>query len=166
MNSARRPRAGAKTHACWGRGLYTGYRTVRNLPVIMWEKCAEYDANDPCRGVCLRVGFRDGERNLRYAHVNRPEKGRTCRACHETHASNKAKYVRDWVLFGSSRRRLPINFEQTETGGRCGPGCHRAYGYDRVKPVINHPAQRPAARPEATTAPRGEGKDEKKGSQS
>lgn len=146
--------------------MYTGYRTVRNLPVIMWEKCAEYDANDPCRGVCLRVGFRDGERNLRYAHVNRPEKGRTCRACHETHASNKAKYVRDWVLFGSSRRRLPINFEQTETGGRCGPGCHRAYGYDRVKPVINHPAQRPAARPEATTAPRGEGKDEKKGSQS
>jgi len=110
--------------------------------------------------------FRNGDHNLHHLHVNKETKGRTCRACHEIHASNKAKHVRDWVPFGSKRWRLPINFEQTETGGRCGPGCHRAYGYDRVKPVINHPAQRPATRPEATTAPRGEGKDEKKGSQS
>jgi hypothetical protein len=32
------------------------------------------------------TGFRNGKQNLHFAHVNK-EKGRTCRACHEKHAS-------------------------------------------------------------------------------
>jgi len=32
---------------------------------------------------------------------------------------------------------LLINFEKTETGGKCLPGCHQLFGYDRGKPVKN-----------------------------
>lgn len=81
------------------------------------------------------TGFRNGDVNLHYKHVNKPEKGRTCRACHETHASNKPKMIRDTVPFG--KWALPTNFEKTETGGKCAPGCHVPRGYDRVEPIKN-----------------------------
>lgn len=84
------------------------------------------------------TGFRNGERNLHFLHVNRPYKGRTCRACHEPHAGRKAKMIAESVRFGAWM--LPINFEQSETGGSCAPGCHRAYSYDRRKPVENFTA--------------------------
>lgn len=73
--------------------------------------------------------FRDGDRNLHYLHVNR-EKGRTCRACHEVHASNHPYHIRDSVPFGLGNWELPINFEKTETGGTCTPGCHKTASYN------------------------------------
>jgi predicted CXXCH cytochrome family protein len=79
--------------------------------------------------------FRNGDENLHYLHVNRDKKGRTCRACHETHASNRQKHVRDSVPFGSGGWELPIRFEKTDTGGSCAPGCHVSYEYDRDHPV-------------------------------
>jgi predicted CXXCH cytochrome family protein len=79
--------------------------------------------------------FRNGNENLHYVHVNKPERGRTCRACHDAHATNNPKHIRDAVPFGSWE--LPINFEKTATGGRCMPGCHQRFGYDRQKPVRN-----------------------------
>ena len=33
--------------------------------------------------------FRDGERNLHYLHVNKSEKGRSCRMCHNIHWRNQ-----------------------------------------------------------------------------
>lgn len=84
------------------------------------------------------TGFRNGERNLHFLHVNRAIKGRTCRACHETHAGTKSKMIADSVPFGTWR--IPINFEQTESGGSCAPGCHRAYRYDRERRVKNFAA--------------------------
>jgi hypothetical protein len=30
---------------------------------------------------------------------------------------------------------LPIQFEKTETGGGCKPGCHLPFAYDRESPV-------------------------------
>ncbi|MCP3905077.1 MAG: cytochrome C [Planctomycetes bacterium] len=83
------------------------------------------------------TNFRNGDVNLHYLHVNREKKGRTCRACHETHASNSEKHIRDSVPFGSGGWKLPIGFEKTETGGSCSPGCHKPYGYDRDAPVMN-----------------------------
>lgn len=80
--------------------------------------------------------FRNGDRNLHYLHVNRETKGRTCRACHETHASVKAKHIRETVPFGRGGWRLPIRYEKTDTGGSCAPGCHKPYEYDRDTPVI------------------------------
>lgn len=79
--------------------------------------------------------FRNGDLNLHYLHVNRDKKGRTCRACHETHASSKQKHVRESVPFGSGGWELPIRFEKMEDGGSCAPGCHVSYEYNRVDPV-------------------------------
>ncbi|QEM66772.1 cytochrome C [Geobacter sp. FeAm09] len=76
--------------------------------------------------------FRNGNRNLHYVHVvNR--KGRTCRVCHEPHASTGEKLIsKEGVQFGDWK--IPINFKLTATGGSCSPGCHRPFTYDREKP--------------------------------
>ncbi len=76
------------------------------------------------------TGFRNGERNLHFLHVNRKAKGRTCRSCHETHASQKARHIREEVPFG--QWMLPIKFEKTTNGGKCSPGCHVQKEYTRA----------------------------------
>lgn len=77
--------------------------------------------------------FRNGDRNLHYVHVNKERRGRTCRSCHATHASNLPKHIRKSVPYGVWD--LPIQFEKTETGGSCKPGCHVPFAYDRESPV-------------------------------
>jgi predicted CXXCH cytochrome family protein len=77
------------------------------------------------------TGFRDGNRNLHYLHVNKKVKGRTCRACHETHASNHDRHIREAVPFG--QWMLPIKFEKELSGGKCSPGCHAPASYKRNK---------------------------------
>jgi predicted CXXCH cytochrome family protein len=79
--------------------------------------------------------FRNGDQNLHFLHVNRTKKGRTCRACHETHASSREKHIRDAVPFGTGGWMLPVNFERLEDGGSCAPGCHVPYEYNRLDPV-------------------------------
>jgi predicted CXXCH cytochrome family protein len=79
------------------------------------------------------TNYRNGNVNLHFKHVNKPEKGRTCRACHETHASNNPKHIRTSVPFGTWE--LPINYQKTKTGGSCMPGCHKLRKYDRVNKV-------------------------------
>jgi len=81
------------------------------------------------------TGFRNGNMNLHYVHVNQEVKGRTCRACHDAHATNNPKHIRDGVPFGAWK--LPINYKKTATGGQCLPGCHQLFKYDRDKPVKN-----------------------------
>lgn len=81
------------------------------------------------------TGFRNGDANLHFKHVNKMEKGRTCRACHELHASKRPKRMREGVPFGAWE--IPINYEKTKTGGRCAPGCHVPRGYDRDRAVVN-----------------------------
>jgi predicted CXXCH cytochrome family protein len=78
--------------------------------------------------------FRNGKTNLHYLHVNTPERGRTCRTCHATHASNEPKHLRKTVPYGGWE--IPIQFKKTETGGNCSPGCHNSRAYDRIKPVV------------------------------
>ena len=73
--------------------------------------------------------FRDGEKNLHRLHVNQ-SKGRTCRACHEVHASKEAFHVRESVPFGPGNWMLAINFKPTPTGGSCAPGCHAEMKYE------------------------------------
>ena len=94
--------------------------------------------------------FRNGDENLHFLHVNREKKGRTCRACHETHASNKAKHVRESVPFGNGGWMLPINFQKTDNGGTCAPGCHLPYDYDRVSPIEYQPPAEAAVWPTET----------------
>jgi predicted CXXCH cytochrome family protein len=75
--------------------------------------------------------FRDGDKNLHWVHVNN-EKGRTCRACHEVHASRRPAHIREAVPFGEAGWMLEINFLQTQRGGSCSPACHKTRSYDRA----------------------------------
>lgn len=77
--------------------------------------------------------FRNGSQNLHFLHVNKDSRGRTCRACHQTHASNLPKHIRHTVPYGMWE--LPVQFAKTQTGGVCTPGCHVAKEYDRISPV-------------------------------
>lgn len=81
------------------------------------------------------TNFRNGNTNLHFLHVNKDRKGRTCRACHETHASKRDRHIRESVPFGPKGWELPINFEKSESGGSCAPGCHAKYAYDRIEQV-------------------------------
>ena len=80
------------------------------------------------------TSFRNGDVNLHALHVNK-EKGRTCRACHDVHASNAERHMREEFRFGKAD--IPLYYFKTETGGRCIPGCHKERGYDRMNMVIN-----------------------------
>ncbi|RME56468.1 MAG: hypothetical protein D6795_01335 [Deltaproteobacteria bacterium] len=91
--------------------------------------------------------FRDGARNLHYLHVHRRTKGRTCRACHETHASKHPHHIRDSVPFGKIQWPLKLDYQEVfqereggrrcekeggtciRTGGSC-IGCHKRKTYD------------------------------------
>lgn len=95
--------------------------------------------------------FRNGTQNLHALHVNQ-EKGRTCRACHEVHASQRPAHIRESVPFGSSNWLLEINFKKTESGGSCAPGCHAAKEYTRDINALVLPGAKPplpASQPEA-----------------
>lgn len=88
------------------------------------------------------TGFRDGERNLHYLHVNNAQKGRSCVLCHDLHGSRQPKLVADSVPFG--KWSLPLKFVKTETGGSCSPGCHKTQSYDRKTPGKKPEAEKPA----------------------
>ncbi len=81
------------------------------------------------------TGFRNGQQNLHFLHVNRDDKGRTCKTCHAIHGSNQPNHVAAEVPFEGSKWAMPMNFEKTPTGGSCTPGCHKIRTYDRVRPT-------------------------------
>ena len=92
--------------------------------------------------------FRNGNQNLHFLHINKERRGRTCRACHQTHGSNQLKHIRMSVPYGGWKD-LPLNFSKTDTGGRCDPGCHVEKAYDRetavdysIQPVRPRPKRR------------------------
>jgi len=76
--------------------------------------------------------FRDGDRNLHFLHVNKARRGRTCRACHDFHASPFPSLLRETTRFGAWM--MPIGYQPSETGGSCAPGCHEKQAYDRGAP--------------------------------
>lgn len=96
--------------------------------------------------------FRDGDRNLHFLHVNR-EKGRTCRSCHEVHASRHPAHIRDAVPFGSGNWMLPINFLKLPDGGSCMPGCHEQRTYSRTARAPAIPPPDDGAEPPPPAAP-------------
>ena len=78
------------------------------------------------------TGFRDGVRNLHYLHVNKSKRGRNCKLCHSIHGADQPKMMADTIKFGNWQ--MPLNFQKSETGGQCSPGCHRPQRYDRKNP--------------------------------
>ena len=80
--------------------------------------------------------FRNGSYNLHFAHVNKADKGRICRVCHEVHASKQAFLVREGVPYGSGGWILKVGFTQNPDGGTCEKTCHTAKRYvNTVKPT-------------------------------
>ena len=90
------------------------------------------------------TNFRDGDVNLHFAHVNRDEKGRSCKTCHAIHGSNLPNHMAGDVAFERSNWAMPIGFEKMATGGSCAPGCHAPRAYDRAKAPTSAPSTRPA----------------------
>ena len=81
------------------------------------------------------TNFRNGDRNLHSVHVNKAGKGRSCKICHNPHASAQDRLINPKAPgFGSWE--IPIRFDATPTGGGCSVGCHRTFRYDRVKAVV------------------------------
>ncbi len=74
------------------------------------------------------TGFRNGDQNLHYLHVNK-EKGRSCKNCHDLHASDNPHLIAEEVPFGSWQ--MPLNFRRKDNGGSCLPGCHQEETYQR-----------------------------------
>jgi predicted CXXCH cytochrome family protein len=81
------------------------------------------------------TGFRNGTRNLHAVHVNKSGKGRSCKICHNPHASAQDRLINPTAPgFGSWE--IPIHFTATPTGGGCSVGCHKTFRYDRNNPVL------------------------------
>ncbi len=75
--------------------------------------------------------FRDKDRNLHFVHVNKEVRGRTCRTCHEVHASSRPFHMSETVPFGPRGWEIEINHKKLPNGGSCAPGCHDTQFYDR-----------------------------------
>lgn len=75
--------------------------------------------------------FRNGDVNLHYLHVNKEVKGRSCKACHQSHATNQEKHIRKSVPFGNVNWELPVEYTKFENGGSCVVGCHAPKEYRR-----------------------------------
>lgn len=91
------------------------------------------------------TNFRDGDLNLHFVHVNRSEKGRSCKTCHAIHGSNLPNHMASEVPFERSEWAMPIGFQKSATGGSCAPGCHQPRTYDRAAPTTV-PTSQPTAR--------------------
>lgn len=80
--------------------------------------------------------FRNGIVNLHFVHVNKAEKGRSCKVCHDPHASNQPRLISSKVP-GFGRWRIPIRYTKSAVGGTCVVGCHKPKSYDRINAVEN-----------------------------
>jgi predicted CXXCH cytochrome family protein len=78
------------------------------------------------------TNFRDGDRNLHFVHVNRDDKGRSCKTCHAIHGSNLPNHMASEVPFEGSNWAMPIEFVKQPEGGSCSPGCHVPKTYTRT----------------------------------
>lgn len=82
------------------------------------------------------TNFRNGMFNLHFVHVNKADKGRSCKVCHDPHASSQPRLISSKVS-GFGRWRIPIRYTKNEVGGTCVVGCHKPKSYNRNEPFVN-----------------------------
>lgn len=75
------------------------------------------------------TGFRNGAKNLHFVHLQQSGRGRTCRACHEVHASQQTHHIRQGVPYGSGGWVLKLHYKKIATGGSCEKTCHQERSY-------------------------------------
>ncbi len=126
-------------------GFYTAFALER---YDLCFKCHEKDLVLTERTAHL-TGFRDGDLNLHYLHVNRDPKGRSCRSCHAIHGSDSPNHIAQKVQFDGSAWALEMNYAPDRDGGSCQPGCHARRDYRRSKPIEQtiEPATQPTTQP-------------------
>lgn len=83
-----------------------------------------------------QTNLRNGFFNIHYIHINKAEKGRSCKVCHDPHAASQPRLISDKIP-GFGKWRIPIRFTKTDTGGTCVVGCHKPKSYDRINPAVN-----------------------------
>lgn len=91
-----------------------------------------FDCHDPrviTEPTDAPTGFSDGDRNLHFAHVAGPEKGRACHACHDPHGAGQPHLIRERTRFGTWN--MTLRFQPTEFGGACETDCHQPRTYER-----------------------------------
>lgn len=93
--------------------------------------CHQESAYSTARTTTL-TSFRNGDQNLHYVHLQQSGRGRTCRACHEVHASKQEHHLREGVPYGSGGWTLKLNFRKAANGGSCEKTCHGEKGYTRA----------------------------------
>lgn len=82
------------------------------------------------------TGFRNGDHNLHHLHINKPDKGRSCKTCHDPHGAWQPRLIKNRIPgFGSWE--IPIRYMKTDNGGSCVAGCHKPKSYDRIRAVRN-----------------------------
>lgn len=82
------------------------------------------------------TGFRNGDANLHFLHINKPDKGRSCKTCHDPHAAQQQRLIKERIP-GFGTWDIPIRYTKTDTGGTCVAGCHKPKSYDRLQPAKN-----------------------------
>lgn len=82
----------------------------------------------------VETNFRNGIINLHYLHVNKVEKGRSCKVCHDPHAASQPVLISSKIS-GFGKWRIPIRYTKTDAGGTCVVGCHKPKSYNRINPV-------------------------------
>ena len=127
----------------------------RHIPSTFYQPFSEkdYDLCFTCHDkqlVTLQkttglTGFRNGDQNLHFVHVNRADRRQNLPRATKRTASPQPLHVRKSVPYGNWQ--MPINFRKTDTGGSCAAGCHKALAYDRVNPVPDGAAVRATERP-------------------
>ena len=75
------------------------------------------------------TSFRNGSTNLHFVHLQQAGRGRTCRACHEVHASKQEHHIRDGVPYGSGGWILKLHYKKAADGGSCEKTCHQERSY-------------------------------------
>jgi predicted CXXCH cytochrome family protein len=118
--------------AAFPRSFYTSFDVSK---YALCFKCHEPNAVLAPRTTTL-TGFRDGDENLHFVHVNRDTKGRSCQTCHAIHGSDLPNHMASEVPFEQSNWAMPMNFQKTSDGGSCAPGCHTPRTYSRSKLVF------------------------------
>ncbi|RNC72758.1 MAG: cytochrome C [Desulfuromonadales bacterium] len=82
------------------------------------------------------TGFRNGDYNLHYLHINKPDKGRSCKTCHDAHAASQPRLIKERIP-GFGTWDIPIRYTRTDSGGSCVAGCHKPKSYDRLRQIKN-----------------------------
>jgi predicted CXXCH cytochrome family protein len=119
-----------------------------SFDVKKYELC--FSCHDPQVALAAKTttltNFRNADTNLHYLHVNREEKGRSCKTCHAIHGSNLPNHMASSVPFEGSNWAMPLEYEKTERGGSCTPGCHVTRSYERGSPATVITATSPTTR--------------------